>query len=275
MLPDPRPYFAELADPRRATKNKPHPLQDILMTVFCAVLSGVEDRVGMEAFAREKEAWFRQFLELPNGVPSHDTPGDVVGRLAPGVFAAAFLRWAQPALPALSGERVCLDGKTLRGSRGQNGAVHLLNACAAKARLVLAQQAVDGKSNEATAIPQVLDLPGLQGTVVSLDAMGRQKAVAGKVSQAGADHVLALKDNHPQLREDVPCGWTRRRPGARWRCTRRWRKTAGASKSAVTCSATSRTGWRRSRSGRACRPWGGWNRRASSATRPPPNAATA
>jgi len=148
MLPDPRPYFAELADPRRATKNKLHPLQDILMIVFCAVLSGVEDWVGMETFACEKEAWFRQFLELPNGIPSHDTLSDVMGRLAPGVFAAAFLRWSQSALPGLAGGQVCLDGKTLRGSRGLDGAVHLLSAYAAKARLVLAQQAVDGKSNE-------------------------------------------------------------------------------------------------------------------------------
>lgn len=203
MLPDPRPYFAELADPRRATKNKLHPLQDILMIVFCAVLSGVEDWVGMEAFAREKEAWFRRFLELPSGIPSRDTLSDVVGRLAPGAFAAVFLRWARSALPGLAGEQVCLDGKTLRGSRGGDGAAHLLGAYAAKARLVLAQQAVDGKSNEIAAIPQVLGLLDLQGAVVSIDAMGCQKAIAEKIVQGGADYVLALKDNHPQLREDV------------------------------------------------------------------------
>ena len=203
MLPDPRPYFAELADPRRATKNKLHPLQDILMIVFCAVLSGIEDWVGMETFTCEKEAWFRQFLELPNGIPSHDTLSDVMGRLAPGVFAAAFLRWSQSALPSLAGEQVCLDGKTLRGSRGKDGAVHLLSAYAAKARLVLAQQAVDGKSNEITAIPPVLDLLELEGAVVSIDAMGCQKAIADKIHQAGADYVLALKDNHPTLCEDV------------------------------------------------------------------------
>ena len=203
MLPDPRPYFAELADPRRATKNKLHPLQDILMIVFCSVLSGIEDWVGMETFAREKEAWFRQFLELPNGIPSHDTLSDVTGRLAPGVFAGVFLRWAQSALPGLAGEQVCLDGKALRGSRGEDGAVHLLSAYAARARLVLAQQAVGGKSNEITAIPQVLGLLDLQGAVVSIDAMGCQKAIAENISQGGADYVLALKDNHPGLREDV------------------------------------------------------------------------
>lgn len=203
MLPDPRPYFADLPDPRRNTKNKLHPLSDILMIVFCAVLSGIEDWVGMEEFAREKEAWFRRFLKLPNGIPSHDTLSDVVGRLAPGVFAHAFMRWAQTALPSVAGEQICLDGKTLRGSRGKAGAVHLLSAYAAKARLVLASQAVDGKSNEITAIPQVLDLLELQGAVVSIDAMGCQKAIAEKISQAGADYVLALKGNHPQLSEDV------------------------------------------------------------------------
>ena len=94
MLPDPRPYFAELTDPRRETKNKLHKLTDIIMIVFCAVLSGIEDRVGMETFAEEKEQWFRTFLELPNGIPSHDTLSDVIGRLLPGVFAEAFLYWA-------------------------------------------------------------------------------------------------------------------------------------------------------------------------------------
>lgn len=273
MLPDPRPYFAELADPRRATKNKLHPLQDILMIVFCAVLSGVEDWVGMETFAREKEAWFRQFLELPNGIPSHDTLGDVVGRLAPGVFAAAFLRWVQSALPSLAGEQVCLDGKTLRGSRGKEGAVHLLSAYAAKARLVLAQQAVDGKSNEITAIPQVLDLLELEGAVVSIDAMGCQKAIADKIDRAGADYVLALKDNHPGLREDVALWLDVEAGRGALACTRRWRKTTGGSKSAATRSATSWTGWRRSRNGRGCGRWGGWNRPASSAGRPARNAA--
>jgi len=89
MLPDPRPYFAEIIDPRRETKNKLHKLSDILMIVFCAVLSGIEDWVGMETFAEDKEVWFRGFLELPNGIPSHDTLSDVLGRLRPGAFADA------------------------------------------------------------------------------------------------------------------------------------------------------------------------------------------
>jgi len=142
MLPkllDPRPYFADLPDPRRETRNKLHKLHDILMIVLCAVLSGVEDWVGMEAFAEEKEAWLRGFLDLPNGIPSHDTLSDVMGRMDPVAFRAAFTAWATAALPNLAGEHVCVDGKTVRGSRdGENPAVHLVSAFAGQARWVLA-----------------------------------------------------------------------------------------------------------------------------------------
>ena len=203
MLPDPRPYFADLSDPRRETRNKLHKLSDILMIVFCAVLSGVEEWVGMEEFAEQKEAWLRNFLELPNGIPSHDTLSDVLGRLKPGAFAEAFLRWVYVALPSLAGEQVCLDGKTLRGSRVGENTVHLMSAYAAKARLVLMQQAVADKTNEITAIPDVLSLLELKGALVSIDAMGCQKTIAEQLVRAEADYLLALKDNHPQLSEDV------------------------------------------------------------------------
>lgn len=203
MLPDPRPYFSEIPDPRRETQNKLHALNDIFMIVFCAVLSGIEDWVGMETFAKEKEAWFRNFLALKNGIPSHDTLSDVIGRLQPGLFAEAFLRWTQAALPHLEDEQICLDGKTLRGSRMNGKAVHLLTAYAAKARLVLAQVKVDDKSNEITAIPEIIDLLDIQGAVVTIDAMGCQKAIAQKIIQGEANYVLALKDNHPQLCEEV------------------------------------------------------------------------
>ena len=101
MLPDPRPYFADLPDPRRETRNKLHPLNDIVMIVLCAVLSGIEDWVGMEDFAKEKEAWLRGFLSLPHGIPSHDTLSDVMGRIQPPAFTDAFQRWVQAALPAI------------------------------------------------------------------------------------------------------------------------------------------------------------------------------
>src|SRR5919108_5865833 len=172
MLPDPRPYFAELTDTRRETKNKLHKLSDIVMIVLCAVLSGIEDGVGMEEFAEEKESWLRGFLELPNGIPSHDTLSDVFGRIDRKAFAEAFTRWVQAALPSLSGEQVCLDGKRLCGSRKEDGAVPLMSAFAAKARFVLAQQ------NEIKAIPDLLAMLELQGALVSIDAIGCQKDLA-------------------------------------------------------------------------------------------------
>src|SRR5512144_712179 len=178
LLPDPRPYFADLCDPRRDTKNKLHKLSDIIMIGCCAVLSGLEDWVGMEEFAEQREPWLRGFLDLPNGIPSHDTLSDVVGRLQPAAFTGAFSRWVQAVLPTVAGEQVCLDGKTLRGSRAGDHAVHLMSAYAAKARLVLAQQAVDDKSNEIPAIPALLSLLDLDGAVVSIDAMGCQKMIA-------------------------------------------------------------------------------------------------
>jgi hypothetical protein len=203
MLPDPRPYFADRCDPRRETRNKLHKLSDLIMIVFCAVLSGIEDWVGMEECAEQRETWLRGFLELPNGSPSHDTLSDVVGRLKPDAFAAAFWRWVQVALPTLAGEQVCRDGKTLRGSRVGDKAVHLMRAYAAKARLVLMQQAVADKPNEITAIPDLLSLLELKGAVVSIDAMGCQKTMAEQIIKAEADYLLALKDNPPHLSEDV------------------------------------------------------------------------
>ncbi len=204
QLLDPRPYFADLPDPRRETQNTLHKLHDILMIVLCAVLSGVEDWVGMADFAEEKEAWLRGFLELPNGIPSHDTLSDVLGRIDPTAFQAAFTAWSTAALPGLADEQICVDGKAVRGSRGgANPAVHVVSAFAGRARWVLAQQAVAETSNEITAIPDLLALLDLQGAMVSIDAMGCQKAIAQAIVDAGGDYVLTLKDNPPTLCEDV------------------------------------------------------------------------
>ena len=207
MLPkllDPRPYCADLPDPRRETRNKLHKLHDILLLVLCAVLSGVEDWVGMEAFAEEKETWLRGFLERPNGIPSHDTLSDGLGRIDPVAFATAFTAWTTAALPRLAGEPVCLDGKPPRGRReGTAPAVHLMSAFAGRARWVLAQQGVAEKANEITAIPDLLAMLDLHGAVVSLAAMGCQKRIARALVDGGADSVLALKDNHPTVCKDV------------------------------------------------------------------------
>ena len=204
MFPNPQPYFESLTDPRRITKNKLHPLGDIIFIVLCAILSGIEDWVGMEEFAHSKSAWLRQFIQMPHGVPSHDTLSDVLGRIQPSEFRLAFTQWVEAALPSLCGEHVAIDGKTLRGSshRGK-GAVHLMSAFASRARWVLTQQAVREKSNEITAIPDLLDLLEIKGATITIDAMGCQKNIAKQIVDAEANYVLALKENQPTLYEEV------------------------------------------------------------------------
>lgn len=204
MLANPQTYFAELPDPRRQTRNKLHKLEDIVMITLCAVLCGFEDWVSIEDFGCENETWLRGFLELPHGIPSHDTLSDVMGRIDRQAFASAFGQWMQQSLPALAGQQVALDGKSLRGSRdGQQPPVHLMSAFATQARLVLGVQAVADKSNEINAIPDLLAQLELAGAVVTIDAMGCQKSVAQAIVKQEADYVLALKDNHPTLHEEV------------------------------------------------------------------------
>ncbi|MDD5034862.1 MAG: ISAs1 family transposase, partial [Methylococcaceae bacterium] len=140
----------------------------------------------MEDFALEKETWFRSFLELPNGIPSHDTLSDVMGRLKPDAFTEAFLSWVRAALPSLSDEPVCVDGKRLRGSRAGDSAVHRVSAYAAKARLVLTQKTVADKANEIVAIPEMLSMLELKGTVVTMDAsVTRPARNAGSFADLG------------------------------------------------------------------------------------------
>lgn len=204
MLANPQAYFAELPDPRRTTRNKLHKLEDIVMITLCAVLCGFEDWVSIEDFGCENEAWLRSFLELPHGIPSHDTLSDVIGRIERQAFSLAFAAWVRDALPALAGRQLAIDGKSLRGSaQGTAGAIHLMTAFACDARLVLAAQAVAEKSNEINAIPALLGQLELAGAVVTIDAMGCQKSVAQAIVRERADYVLALKENHPQLHEDV------------------------------------------------------------------------
>lgn len=203
MLPNPQPYFADLPDPRRETKNKLHKLQDMLMITFCAQLSGIDDWVGMEVFAQEREGWLRGFLELPNGIASHDTLSEVMGRLNPAAFRQAVLTWVKVALPSLAGQHVAVDGKTLRGAGDDAGPVPLISAFVSQAQWVLAQLPVADKSNEIKAIPPLLAMLDLRGATVSIDAMGCQNAIAEQSIDGGGNYVLALQANPPQLHEDV------------------------------------------------------------------------
>src|SRR5215207_5887649 len=191
-------HFATLTDPR-VERTKQHLLVDIVTIALCAVISGADDWVAVATYGREKAAWLRTFLELPGGIPSHDTFGRVFSRLDPEEFRRCFLNWVQAVVGAPGAQVVAVDGKTLRRShdrRAGKEALHLVSAWATESGLVLGQVAAGAKSNEITAIPVLLRLLALEGTVVTIDAMGCQTAIAAQVVERGADYVLALKDNH-------------------------------------------------------------------------------
>lgn len=198
--------FEQLSDPRRTTKNKLHGLLDILVIALCAIIAGCDSAVEIEAFGRERQAWLRRFLSLPNGIPSHDTFSRVLAGLDSREFQSCFVEWVNALHEVTAGEVVSLDGKTLRRSfdkaRGL-GPLHVVTAWAAEARLVLGETAVDVQSNEITAIPRLLEILELSGAVVTIDAMGCQREIAERIRAAGADYVLAVKDNQPTLYADV------------------------------------------------------------------------
>jgi predicted transposase YbfD/YdcC len=198
-------------DPRRQCKNLRHRLVDVLALGFCGVLCGCDDFVEIEEFGRSKEAFFRRFLALPHGVPSHDTFRRVFQAVCPQALQRRLIDWlqglrltAQPT--AGDGAVIAIDGKTLRrtfdGAHGL-GALHLVSAWATANGLTLGQVAVDAKSNEITAIPQLIELLDLKGCVVTIDAAGCQKEIAAQIVAKDADYVLALKGNQPTLAEQV------------------------------------------------------------------------
>jgi predicted transposase YbfD/YdcC len=195
------PFFVGLTDPRIA-RSRRHNLLDILILAVCATLGNANGWADIERFATAKLDFFKSFLDLPNGVPSHDTFGRVFARLDPAALLDCLGRWLDALGRAVAGEVVAIDGKTLRGSfdtaAGQNP-LHLVSAWACDARLTLGQVAVDTKSNEITAIPLLLELLDLKGCIVTLDAMGCQTEIAAAIRDGGADYVLAVKDNQPGL----------------------------------------------------------------------------
>jgi predicted transposase YbfD/YdcC len=197
-------YFAGLPDPRRENQNKRHELIDIIGISILATICGAEHFTEMEEWGEANEEWLRSFLKLPNGIPSHDTFGAVFARLDSTEFKKCFAAWVESIRTATAGEVIPIDGKTMRrsGSKGQ-GAVHIVSAWASRNRLTLGQVKVDEKSNEITAIPELLQLLYLKGCVVTIDAMGTQKEIAKLICEKEADYVLALKDNQPNLRAEV------------------------------------------------------------------------
>jgi predicted transposase YbfD/YdcC len=200
------PFFQDLPDPRRDCRNKKHRLLDILVIALCGVIAGCESAVEIEAYGCEKEAWLKTFLTLEHGIPSHDTFSRVLQMLDPRIFHDRFVKWVQTLHEATKGQVVPIDGKTLRRSFDSAAglpALHLVSAWAAENRLVLGAVPVASQSNEITAVPKLLEILELTGAIVTLDAMGCQKEIAGKIRDKQADYVLAVKDNQPNLREDL------------------------------------------------------------------------
>jgi predicted transposase YbfD/YdcC len=194
-------FFRDVPDPRAS--NVVHKLHDILVLAICGVICGADGWVEVAEFANSKLAWFRTFLELPGGVPSHDTFGRVFARLDPDAFERRFTAWVAAVAGASGGRLVAIDGKAIRRSFehawDRSGMAHLVSAFVDANRMVFGQVAVAGKSNEIEAIPRLLALLDLAGATVTVDAIGCQRAVAREVDDRGGRYVLAVKENQPAL----------------------------------------------------------------------------
>jgi len=198
-------HFSALDDPR-AQHSIEHLLLDIVLITICAVICGADTWVEIEHYGIAKQEWLETFLELPNGIPSHDTFERMFARLRPEQLQQCFLNWVQAVFNITDGQLINIDGKTLRGSydRGsKKGMIHMVSAWASQNRLVLGQRKVNEKSNEITAIPELLRVLDLNGAVVSIDAMGCQTEIAAQIVAQQGDYVLALKGNQGDLHQDV------------------------------------------------------------------------
>jgi predicted transposase YbfD/YdcC len=198
-------YFSEVDDPR-VDRTKDHLLIDIITIAICAVISGADGWVDVENYGTAKYTWLSTFLALPNGIPSHDTFGRVFARINPKQFQACFIRWIRAIYRWSAEEVIPIDGKTLRHSFDtelEQSPIHMVSAWASTNRLVLGQLKTDEKSNEITAIPELLRALDITGCIITLDAMGCQKAIARQIIEQHGTYVLALKANQEWLYEDV------------------------------------------------------------------------
>jgi predicted transposase YbfD/YdcC len=197
-------HFGSVEDPRE--ENIRHKLMDMLFIALCAIICGADSWVEVEIFGQRKEAWLRKYLELPHGIPSHDTFGRLFARIDPEAFQQGFMGWTQAVQELTQGEVIALDGKQLRGSHDQGRekrAIYMVSAWATANHLVLGQRKVDEKSNEITAIPELLQLLDIRGCIVTIDAMGTQTKIAKQIVDAGGDYLLAVKENQERLYQDL------------------------------------------------------------------------
>ena len=199
-------HFESLPDPRRVDCRTPHKLLDIVVTTICAVICGADNWVAIEAFGNAKYEWLSKFLELPKGVPSHDTFRRVFSAMNAAKFEACFINWIRSAVEITQGQVIAVDGKQLRRSydtHNNKSAIHLVSAWACHQGVALGQLKVADKSNEIPAIPQLLEVLDVSGCIVTIDAMGCQTDIAQTIADSEADYVFALKANQGQLYEDV------------------------------------------------------------------------
>lgn len=194
-------HFSDLEDPRVEGRTN-HKLIDVIVMAICGVICGADRWVEVETFGRAKEEWLRSFLDLPNGIPSHDTFGRVFAQLDAESFQMHFMEWVRSIEKVTKGQVIAIDGKTVRRSHDRvngKGAIHLVSAWATTNQLMLGQRKVDSKSNEITAIPELLHLLDVSGCIITIDAMGCQKDIAVQIVEQGGDYVLAVKKNQRTL----------------------------------------------------------------------------
>jgi predicted transposase YbfD/YdcC len=197
-------HFASLSDPRRGKVT--YPLINVVTIALCATIAGADDFVAIADWARQKRDWLGQFLDLSSGIPSHDRFNAIFRALKPGPFERCLVSWITALHEVTAGQLVAIDGKALRQSfdkAGAKSALHMVSAWATASKISLGQVAVAEKSNEITAIPELLELLELQGALVTIDAMGCQTEIAEKIVEKQADYVLAVKGNQPTLHTGI------------------------------------------------------------------------